>query len=269
MPRKRSIVIPNGQFQSYYAPLWLFLEDTIMLHDGIVMYWICMMMHCEGSCDSSYIYASLKVLLFILCLVDLVFASPTHCSFQSAYFNSSLLTSNDSLLSSTLFFFASPSYDKKKTVLPSSCLTKTTIEMYFGARHHTQSCSAQTFRLFHLCSNFCLYISTFVFFYLDPRDQRNSVFQHLSRLSFSCEKRRLRNTGEEEGVLSEQESERKQHSRIHIIFLLSVTPWYQLAFPALSKVPSIGIPPSSPLSPCFLKIRFYLPQLSPISVAGN
>lgn len=101
-------------------------------------------------------------------------------------------------------------------------------------------------------------IVTFVLFYLDLLDQTKVVFLRLSRLSCSCENDETQGEGKRE-----RGRESQQHSRIHIIFPLSVTPLYLLAFPALSKAPSISIPPSSPTSSfsgsgfiCLCSVRF-------------
>ena len=66
-----------------------------------------------------------------------------------------------------------------------------------------------------------------------------------------------------------KERKKTQHSGIRIIFLLSVTPSYLLAFPALSEASSISIPPSSHTPFSVSSSGFYLPLFSPVSVGGN
>lgn len=114
----------------------------------------------------------------------------------------------------------------------------------------TQKAVSQTFKLVSLMFQlFPCTFSLFVFFYLDPQGQSNTVIQHLRWLSFSCKKKEGWETQGGGGSWSVHESGRKQHRRIHIISLFSVTPRYRLAYAALSKVPSISIPPSSLIPP--------------------
>lgn len=85
-----------------------------------------------------------------------------------------------------------------------------------------------------MCSQFLLF-----FLYLDPWDQTNEMFQHLSWLSSSCKKKDQKHEGKASG---------RKTNRAHIIFLLCVTPWNVLAVPGLSTAPFTSIPPLSPTS---------------------